>query len=117
MGENETSAFAGRLVEARLAFSAAAGRLVPQNELAAVVGVTPGAWSAWEGGRNEPDLETVALLADALGVTPEWLAWGRGERYAAPPPAEDAPQAPRVPVARDLPVRDEKPARRGKRAG
>jgi transcriptional regulator with XRE-family HTH domain len=106
------------LIEARLAFSAAAGRLVPQTELAGIVGVTPGAWSAWELGRNQPDLATVELLADALGVSPEWLAWGRGERYEAPQSAQDAPQTNRtaIPTTAALVPRG-KAQKRGKRAG
>ena len=32
-----------------------------------------------EGRTEEPGVGTVRRLADALGVAPEWLAWGRGQ--------------------------------------
>lgn len=115
MTSDETSDFRRRLVDARLAFGAGQGRLVSQTELAAILGVTPGAWSAWESGRNQPDLETVALLADALGVSDRWLAWGRGERY--PPAAEGAPGMAQEPPDRYGDATARRKPKQGKKTG
>lgn len=52
-----------------------------QVQLSAAVGMTKGAVSSWEADAYLPPMETVTLLAIVLGVTPEWLGWGRGERY------------------------------------
>lgn len=38
--------------------------------------------SRWQNGNAEPTIGGVEGLAAALGVTPEWLAWGRGKKLA-----------------------------------
>lgn len=43
-------------------------RGITQDELATHLGVSKGAVSKWETGRSRPDVETLQLLADALGV-------------------------------------------------
>ena len=47
-----------------------------QAELGKLVGVGQSAVTAWEGGRNIPKGETAARLAEALGVSRDWLLYG-----------------------------------------
>lgn len=58
-----------------------------QTALASAVGVTRNAVSNWELGKNEPSSAMVRLVADKLGVTVEWLAYGSAPR---PPALEDS---------------------------
>ena len=44
--------------------------------MAASIGVSPGAVSQWENGTTEPSLSVLPKLAQALGVTAGWLAFG-----------------------------------------
>jgi transcriptional regulator with XRE-family HTH domain len=64
--------FAGRLAYARDL------RGLSRRELAALVDLSHPAVGHYEEGRRDPQLQTVAALAVALGVRPEWLAFGVG---------------------------------------
>ena len=44
--------------------------------LATRIGVTSGAVTQYEGGRNAPALKRLELIAEALGVTAKWLLTG-----------------------------------------
>lgn len=59
-----------RIKEARLAAS------VGREKLAAKVDVTASTILRWEVGESEPRISDVMRLADALGVTGHWLAFG-----------------------------------------
>ena len=50
-----------------------------QDQLAETLHVTRQAVSSWETGRSEPDLDTLAALAEALGADPAELIYGRKE--------------------------------------
>lgn len=52
-----------------------------QAELAARVGVSQPAVANWESGVHDPRRLMLSKIADALGVSPDWLA--RGDRSAA----------------------------------
>jgi ribosome-binding protein aMBF1 (putative translation factor) len=63
-----------RLLRARTA------RGLGSRQLSEEAGLSDGTVSALETGRRgTPTIDTVEVLARALGVTPEWLAWGRGK--------------------------------------
>ncbi len=47
--------------------------------LAETVGVTSQTISRWEHGRHIPHLTMIRAIAQALRVSPSWLAWGEGE--------------------------------------
>ncbi|HEY0696414.1 MAG TPA: helix-turn-helix transcriptional regulator [Micromonospora sp.] len=53
-----------------------------QQKLANHVGVVVMTVSRWCRGETEPGAEELALLADALGVSRSWLAWGDGQPSA-----------------------------------
>lgn len=68
-----------------------AGAPLTQDEVGVHVGLTDASVSAWENGATPPNIDVVEKIAALLRVTPEWLAWGRGERYAsveAPRPSD-----------------------------
>ena len=48
-------------------------RFMTQTDLANKVGVSMKTVQSWEGGRSQPRLRHIPLLADALGVPPEDL--------------------------------------------
>lgn len=50
-----------------------------QEEMAALIGLTRGAYANIENGRREPDFATMNTLADYFGVSVDWLM-GRDER-------------------------------------
>jgi transcriptional regulator with XRE-family HTH domain len=66
---NEDS-FGSRLSAARKAAA------LTQEELGIIAGVGKGAVSSWEVGRTEPTLEQLALIADKLAVTADFLLRG-----------------------------------------
>lgn len=49
-----------------------------QQEVADAVGVVVMTVSRWCRGATEPSADDIAKLADALGVSRSWLAWGDG---------------------------------------
>jgi transcriptional regulator with XRE-family HTH domain len=57
-----------------------------QLDVAEAVGVSQTTMSSWKGGRSQPDLDHLVLLADALGVSLDRLVRGSGQsaRLAAP---------------------------------
>lgn len=55
-----------------------------QERLGELVGVTPQAVSKWENGESAPDINTVPLLCDALGISTD--AFLRGSGTPAQPP-------------------------------
>jgi SOS-response transcriptional repressor LexA len=76
MTGNLTS-FGARLRAARNRAGARAGRALPQRELAERCGWgTQSRVANYENGSRQPSLEDIAVLADALAVNPEWLAFG-----------------------------------------
>ena len=77
-----------RIRRARFQAAARSGRAVTQTALAKAVGVTPGAVSQWENGTTEPNLSVLPKLAQALGVSAGWLAFG--EEAAADDPTNPA---------------------------
>ena len=71
--------FGDRIRRARLRFAGLIGDKVSQEDVALVVGVAQSTAGRWEAGVQEPDLATIARVADELWVSPEWLAFGRGK--------------------------------------
>lgn len=59
--------FAERLVETRESLG------MTQRELAIKLGITPTRLNYWEKGKREPDMLYIKALAEALGVTADWL--------------------------------------------
>src|SRR5581483_7473203 len=53
-------------------------------------GCTPAYISRIEKGERMPSLQLLRALAERLGVTEEFLAYGRGEAKASPPPIVEA---------------------------
>ena len=83
---DEVTGIAGisrRLVRARRLLSADRDKPVTQREIAEAVGVTEGQVGHWEKGRQKPDLDMIELLAVALNVRPEWIAYGTEPRTAS----------------------------------
>ena len=60
--------FAERLKELRLE------KEIPQEKLAADLGVGNGTISLWETGKREPKLSNLILIAEYFGVTIDYLA-------------------------------------------
>lgn len=58
-----------------------------QKQIAATLGLTPGAVSVWVRGLGLPNLDTLHAVADACGVPRDWLVLGPGRK---PTPAEEA---------------------------
>ena len=69
-----------QLKQARMALN------LTQAELAQRIGAYQTKYQGWEKGRVEPDIDTIKKLADALGVSTDWLL-GRDET-AKPYPTE-----------------------------
>ena len=59
--------FAERLIEMRESLG------MTQKELAIKLGITPTRLNYWEKGKREPDMLYIKALAEALGVTADWL--------------------------------------------
>lgn len=55
---------------------------ITQEQLAEQLNVTRQAVSSWENGINQPDVETLARLAEYFGVTVEELIYGKKEGQA-----------------------------------
>lgn len=53
---------------------------ISKRAMAQMIGVTPATYGGYESGDKVPTLETAAKIADALGVSLDWLA-GRKARY------------------------------------
>lgn len=70
MGHNTTGE---RLRAARTA------RSLTQEQLARACGVTVTTVNRWENNRSALTIDNARVVADALGVAPEWVAFGRGE--------------------------------------
>lgn len=62
-----------------------------QDGLAEIVGVSRQAVSKWELNENQPDVDKVILLAQALGVTTDYLLLGAGPTDDSRRPAAEAP--------------------------
>lgn len=73
-----------------------------------IAGVSGVAVGAWEKGQSKPDLEIIPAIAEYLGVSPLWLAWGI-ETRPLKEVAGDHPRA--VPVVGTANA-DEKPAKK-----
>lgn len=83
--------FGGRLYAVRLRRSSRELRSVTQRHVADALGVTQTTVGRWEADLKEPDLATIARLAEWYGVSPGWLAFGEGEMIPA-----TKPQPPRM---------------------
>lgn len=95
----QTESFGKRLEIARNATLERFGARMTQKQLGERLGVSDKTVSAWESGA-EPPLEMVAAAAEALGVTPGWLAFGQEPREAARrKPYERQDKAPTLRVA------------------
>ncbi|KQS80249.1 transcriptional regulator [Rhizobium sp. Leaf384] len=70
---HDTDTAGGRLFRARGALN------LSLDDLAERLGVPPDTVSDWERDRSAPEGETLALLADLLGVTSLWLTAGIAE--------------------------------------
>ncbi|HHR5901440.1 TPA: helix-turn-helix domain-containing protein [Providencia alcalifaciens] len=79
MGERHQNSFASRL---RLAIAHSG---MKQADLAELTGVSQGAISSYVTGRvKEAGITRARLMAQALGVSTEWLIYGEGEMLLAP---------------------------------
>jgi transcriptional regulator with XRE-family HTH domain len=79
-----------------------------RHELAALVGLSSGAVFHCEDGVHVPKLSTVERIADALGISPTWLAYGdEGPlRFKPRRPRPALPLDPPVPEPDSRPARD-----------
>lgn len=64
-----------------------------QTAIADVLGVSQAAIASWEGGKRQPDLETLARIADTFNVSTDYLL-GRAPmdvviKHETPPPQGD----------------------------
>lgn len=71
---------AQRLRQARLDRSAQVGERITLAAVAEEMEVTAVTISRWEEGTRAPDYGDIVNLAIIYMTTPEWLAFGRGER-------------------------------------
>jgi transcriptional regulator with XRE-family HTH domain len=76
--------FGKRLRAARLAGYERGGREIRQTDIAELLDVRGATVSTWEGDQYVPTIDVISRLADILGVTPGWLAFGQEPRYPAP---------------------------------
>jgi transcriptional regulator with XRE-family HTH domain len=80
-----------------------------QADLARLLDMSSQAVGQWERGGREPDLETIARVAAALGVRAAWLAFGEepmrapGQVPALPAPAIERSGKPVSPARTDMP--------------
>ena len=57
-----------------------------QSQLARMAGITPSAISQIESGQSKkPSADNLLPLARALGINPEWLVTGKGDRHQRSP--------------------------------
>ena len=90
--ELRTMGFAARLSEARRE------RGLSMRAVDSLAGISPGSTRSLEAG-TMPSLDTLELIAKALGVSPAWLAFGegprelprRGKQATAQPPKKQKP--------------------------
>jgi len=66
-----------------------------QADLGRLLGRGQTTVAGYEAGKAEPDLETILRIAQKLGFTPQWLAFGSG----APEPTDDGSEGS---VSRDI---------------
>lgn len=94
------SGFGARVKQARLELAVRRGEEVSQSALARLMGVEPSTVQRWEAGTKMPTLETVEQLAEVLGASPAFLAFG----IITAPLKEVPPGTPNaVPISRELP--------------
>lgn len=62
-----------------------------QLDIAQRIGVSKVAVSQWENETSQPNGENLLALANALGVTPQWLLTGRGDTPAMLPNVSPTP--------------------------
>jgi transcriptional regulator with XRE-family HTH domain len=77
--KSQAEGFGARVLQARMLLSSRVGRVVTQTEIGeklGVTGVTIGRWE--EGGREPSSLADLERLAEALQVSPGWLAFNEG---------------------------------------
>ena len=89
----------GRIYAARLWQASLQRRPIVQATIADALDVAPQTVGRWEADLKEPNLATIARLAQWLGVSAGWLAFGEGEMIAAasatpPTPLPAPPLAP-----------------------
>lgn len=56
---------------------------IQQKELAARMRVSPSTVSQWVSGKREPDNDTIVGIADALGVSTDYLLGAKSKKAAA----------------------------------
>lgn len=83
--------FGGRLYSARLWKAGAERRTIVQRDVAAAIGVSQVSVGRWEADLKEPSLATIERLAQWLGVSPGWLAFGEGEMLGPALPQSPKP--------------------------
>ncbi len=66
------------------------GARLTQVELAKALGVEQAFLSKLELGKSDPRASALATIAEACGVTTDWLLFGRGDGPPMPEPAEAA---------------------------
>ena len=71
-----------------------------QEEMAALIGVTRGAYGNIENGKREPDFKTLSKLADYFGVSVDWLI-GR-DKQSTPPDELSAGESSLLRIFREL---------------
>lgn len=100
MGQSGAKGFGGRVLQARLDMAARLRRTVSQVEIGRALGVSGVAVGTWEKSETVPNLETVERLAEFLGVSPGYLAFGEGSATRAA--SGGAPQPASPPIAQKL---------------
>jgi len=65
-----------------------------QREIEAELKIRQSTLACYETGRNQPDLETLGILADFYGVSVDWLLGTKGNTLPpTPPPPRTRPRA------------------------
>lgn len=110
----DTQGFGRRALQARLDLSARRGKTVTQVAIAEEMGVTSATVGRWEAGLKEPNLETIARLAEVLEVSAGWLAFAEephiSYRATLPPPGQNAENMTGVPKQQRSQARRQKRA-------
>ena len=77
--KSSVGGFQSRLFQAQIAYEGRAGKRLDRTSFAGMVGVSQPTASDWFNGHRTPSLVQTETIANALGVSPAWLAFGMGE--------------------------------------